>query len=260
MQGCYSLAPTGAPMNSVRDLHAEALASEMNRRSLELRFLVDKQEYFERRLRDIRTGAIHLRTLDASTFCMLPQPIGLHHAFCASPYAPCIIVAGVNSSQADLPNWQHATPPHARTDRYSRVCRARANSSTARSSSLPTRSQKNAKQENRASDVMSLNYCESSRGNRAVRAPQSRVERTPKEARRRGRGERTRCPAPARRTGFVKPSRPDCLGSTSISTPPSATPKGPDTTKKIGAPNGAPIHPLRGQACSLPKIERLSRA
>ena len=88
-----------------------------------------------------------------------------------------IIVAYINSSQADLPNWHHATPPHARTDRYSRVCRARANSSTARSFSLPTGLQKNAKQENRASDVMSLNYCESSRGNRAVRAPQSRVER-----------------------------------------------------------------------------------
>src|SRR5690606_11758149 len=126
-----------------------------------------------------------------------------------------IIAACTNSGQADLPNWQHATPPHARTDRYSRVCRARANSSPTRSFSLPTRSQKNAKQDSRASDVMSLNYCESSRGNRAVRAPQSRVERTPKGARRRGRGERTRCPAPARRTGFVKPARSDCLGSTS---------------------------------------------
>ena len=30
-----------------------------------------------------------------------------------------------------------------------------------------------------------------------------------------GRSERTRCPAPARRTGFVKPSKPDCLASTS---------------------------------------------
>ena len=38
LQGCYSWPPTGAAMNSVRDLHAKGLASEMNRRSLELRF------------------------------------------------------------------------------------------------------------------------------------------------------------------------------------------------------------------------------
>ena len=80
------------------------------------------------------------------------------------------IFACINSSQADLPTKHHATPSHARTDSDSRVCRAHANRSPARSFSLPSEQQKNAKQETRASGVMSLNYCESSRGNRAVGA------------------------------------------------------------------------------------------
>ncbi|GAB3101084.1 hypothetical protein GCM10027288_04300 [Bordetella tumbae] len=76
----------------------------------------------------------------------------------------------------------HATVPqpvHADPERDFRGCRAPENRSPARSFSSPRLMQKNAKQESRASDVMSLSYCESMRGSGRVGAPRGRVERTP---------------------------------------------------------------------------------
>ncbi|CAM4344465.1 hypothetical protein BOMU111920_23205 [Bordetella muralis] len=81
-------------------------------------------------------------------------------------------------------NWHHATPSHARTDRLRGTRRASAESSTVRSFSLPLRLQKNAKQESRAGDAENSNCCQSSRGNRPGRAPQSRASSHRREARR----------------------------------------------------------------------------